>query len=97
MSDDKYKIDFYRGHNPDTGKGYYRVVVTSLSDGVVVMDAATYYQREKPIYFCDVVNHNIHELGADFPPDPKEAGTPITRDFISTFFDEREDKGHDHP
>lgn len=89
MDTGKYRIDFYRGHNPDTGKGYYRVVVTVLNTDEVVMDAHSYYQREKPIYFCDVVNHNIHELGADFPADPSE-----TRP-MSEFFEEKEDKGHD--
>lgn len=87
MRDDHYKLQFRRGHNKDTGEGYYEITMTD-SKGEVAMHAAAHYNAVKPIYLIDIVNINIEELGADFPPDPSK-----TRP-MSEFFEEREEKGH---
>ena len=86
MVDEKYKVEFHRGYDPDTKNGYYRVVLKSEADGRVIMDQATHYENDKQIYFCDIVNINIKEYGKDFPPREE-------RRSMSEFFEEREEKG----
>ena len=66
MESDKYKLEFERGHDKETGDGYYKLTIKDMND-TVIMSADAHYNRPQPIYMCDIVNIHIKELGKDFP------------------------------